>query len=85
VNNVVRQIMKLFIKELMKLIKKILMGLLDVFINGPFVNYYRDNKYPLISDTAIEIANKIGWDKMYEKAKEAQKNGTSTINLKEYE
>ena len=32
-----------------------------------------------------EIANKIGWDKMMEKAKEAQKNGTSRINLKEYE
>jgi hypothetical protein len=31
----------------------------------------------------IEIANKIGWDKMMEKDKETQKNGTSTINLKE--
>jgi hypothetical protein len=77
--------MKQFIKELMKIFKKILTGLLDVFINGPFVNYYRDSKYPLISDRAKEIANKIGWDKMMEKAKEAQKNGTSTINLKEYE
>jgi hypothetical protein len=85
VNNVARQIMKQFIKELMKIFKKILIGLLDVFVNGPFVNYYRDSKYPLISDRAKEIANKIGWDKMMEKVKEAQKNGTSTINLKEYE
>jgi hypothetical protein len=42
-------------------------------------------KPQMISIRAIEIANKIGWDKMMEKAKEAQKNGTSTINLKEYE
>jgi NAD(P)H-flavin reductase len=56
-----------------------------VFINGPFVNFYKITRYPLISDTAIEIANKIGWDKLYEKAKEAQKNGTSTINLNDYE
>jgi hypothetical protein len=69
----------------MVLVKKILMGLLDVFINGSFINFYRITKYPLVSDKAIEIANKIGWDKLYEKAKEAQKNGTSTINLKEYE
>ena len=69
----------------MVLVKKILMGLLDVFVNGPFINFYKITKYPLISDRAIEIANKIGWDKLYEKAKEAQKNGTSTINLKEYE
>jgi NAD(P)H-flavin reductase len=67
------------------MIKKILIGLLDVFINGPFVNFYKITRYPLISNTAIEIANKIGWDKMYEKAKEAQKNGTSTINLNDYE
>jgi hypothetical protein len=69
----------------MKLFKEILLGLLDVFINGPVVNFYKTTRYPLISDTAIEIANKIGWDKMYEKAKEAQKNGTSTINLNDYE
>jgi hypothetical protein len=67
------------------MIKKILIGLLDVFVNGLFVNFYKITRYPLISDRAIEIANKIGWDKLYEKAKEAQKNGTSTINLKEYE
>ena len=67
------------------MIKKILIGLLDVFINGSFVNFYKTTKYPLVSDKAIEIANKIGWNKMMEKAKEAQKNGTSTINLKEYE
>jgi hypothetical protein len=42
-------------------------------------------KPQMISIRAIEIANKIGWDKIMEKAKEAQKNGTSTINLKEYE
>jgi hypothetical protein len=42
-------------------------------------------KPQMISIRTIEIANKIGWDKMMEKAKEAQKNGTSTINLKEYE
>jgi hypothetical protein len=69
----------------MVLVKKILIGLLDVFINGSFINFYRITKYPLVSDKAIEIANKIGWNKMMEKAKEAQKNGTSTINLKEYE
>jgi NAD(P)H-flavin reductase len=69
----------------MKIFKKILIGLLDVFVNGPFINFYKITKYPLVSDKAIEIANKIGWDKMYEKAKEAQQNGTSTINLKEYE
>jgi hypothetical protein len=67
------------------MIKKILIGLLDVFINGSFVNFYKTTRYPLVSDKAIEIANKIGWNKMMEKAKEAQKNGTSTINLKEYE
>jgi NAD(P)H-flavin reductase len=66
------------------MIKKILIGLFDVFINGPFVNGLKDRK-SLISERAIEIANKIGWDKMMEKAKEAQRNGTSTINLKEYE
>jgi NAD(P)H-flavin reductase len=66
------------------MIKKILIGLFDVFINGPFVNGLKDRK-SLISERAIEIANKIGWDKMMEKAKEAQQNGTSTINLKEYE
>jgi hypothetical protein len=64
------------------MIKKILIGLLDVFINGSFVNFYKTTRYPLVSDKAIEIANKIGWNKMMEKAKEAQKNGTSTINLK---
>ena len=69
----------------MVLVKKILIGLLDVFINGPFINFYKITKYPLISDRAIEIANKIGWNKMMEKAKEAQKNGTSTINLDDYE
>ena len=67
------------------MIKKILIGLLDVFVNGSFVNFYKTTRYPLVSDKAIEIANKIGWNKMMEKAKEAQKNGTSTINLKEYE
>jgi hypothetical protein len=66
------------------MIKKILIGLFDVFINGPFVNGLKERK-SLISDTAIEIANKIGWDKLYEKSKEAQKNKTSIINLKEYE
>ena len=66
------------------MIKKILIGLFDVFINGPFVNGLKERK-SLISERAIEIANKIGWDKMMEKAKEAQQNGTSTINLKEYE
>ena len=66
------------------MIKKILIGLFDVFINGPFVNGLKERK-SLISERAIKIANKIGWDKMMETAKEAQQNGTSTINLKEYE
>jgi hypothetical protein len=64
--------------------KKILLFFLDLLIYGPFINGLKERN-PLISDKAIEIANKIGWDKMMEKAKEAQKNGTSTINLKEYE
>jgi hypothetical protein len=70
------------------MIKKILIGLLDVFVlgpKGPFINFLKRTEYPLVSDRAKRIANKIGWDKMYEKAKEAQQNGTSTINLKEYE
>jgi hypothetical protein len=66
------------------MIKKILIGLFDVFINGPFVNGLKERK-SLISERAIKIANKIGWDKLYEKSKEAQKNKTSIINLKEYE
>jgi hypothetical protein len=57
---------------------------LDLLIYGPFVNGLKERN-PLISERAIKIANKIGWDKMMEKAKEAQQNGTSTINLKEYE
>jgi hypothetical protein len=64
--------------------KKILLLFLDLLIYGPFINGLKERN-PLISDRAIEIANKIGWDKMMEKTKEAQKNGTSTINLKEYE
>jgi hypothetical protein len=64
--------------------KKILLLFLDLLIYEPFINGLKERN-PLISDKAIEIANKIGWDKMMEKAKEAQKNGTSTINLKEYE
>jgi hypothetical protein len=64
--------------------KKILLLFLDLLIYGPFINGLKERN-PLISDKAIEIANKIGWNKMMEKAKEAQKNGTSTINLKEYE
>jgi hypothetical protein len=64
--------------------KKILLLFLDLLIYGPFINGLKERN-PLISDKAIEIANKIGWDKIMEKAKEAQKNGTSTINLKEYE
>ena len=69
----------------MNLFKKTLISLLNVFIKSPFVNFYKTTRYPLISDTAIEIANKIGWDKLYEKAKEAQKNKKSIINLKDYE
>ena len=64
--------------------KKILLFFLDLLIYGPFVNGLKERK-SLISERAIEIANKIGWDKMMEKAKDAQQNGTSTINLKEYE
>jgi hypothetical protein len=64
--------------------KKILLLFLDLLIYGPFVNGLKERN-PLISERAIKIANKIGWNKMMEKAKEAQQNGTSTINLKEYE
>ena len=58
--------------------KVLYVGLIDLLT-------YDRIKPQMISIRAIEIANKIGWDKMMEKAKEAQKNGTSTINLKEYE
>lgn len=42
-------------------------------------------KPQMISNRTKSIASKIGWDKLYEKAKEAQKKGNSTINLKDYE
>jgi|LakMenE18May11ns_1017448.scaffolds.fasta_scaffold8678718_2 hypothetical protein len=58
--------------------KVLYVGLIDLLT-------YDRIKPQMISIRAIEIANKIGWDKIMEKAKEAQKNGTSTINLKEYE
>jgi hypothetical protein len=58
--------------------KVLYVGLIDLLT-------YDRIKPQMISIRTIEIANKIGWDKMMEKAKEAQKNGTSTINLKEYE
>jgi hypothetical protein len=58
--------------------KVLYVGLIDLLT-------YDRIKPQMISIRAIEIANKIGWNKMMEKAKEAQKNGTSTINLKEYE
>ena len=58
--------------------KVLYVGLIDLLT-------YDRIKPQMISIRAIEIANKIGWDKMMEKTKEAQKNGTSTINLKEYE
>jgi hypothetical protein len=58
--------------------KVLYVGLIDLLT-------YDRIKPQMISIRAIKIANKIGWDKMMEKAKEAQKNGTSTINLKEYE
>jgi hypothetical protein len=58
--------------------KVLYVGLIDLLT-------YDRIKPQMISIRAKEIANKIGWDKMMEKAKEAQKNGTSTINLKEYE
>ena len=49
------------------------------------INFFKITEFPLISDRAYAIADKIGWDKLYEKAKEAQKNGTSTIKLVEDE
>ena len=49
------------------------------------INFFRITEYPLVSDRAKKIANKIGWDKLYEKAKEAQKNGTCTIKIEEDE
>jgi hypothetical protein len=58
--------------------KVLYVGLIDLLT-------YDRIKPQMISIRAIEIANKIGWDKIMEKAKETQKNGTSTINLKEYE
>ena len=58
--------------------KVLYVGLIDLLT-------YDRIKPQMISIRTIEIANKIGWDKIMEKAKEAQKNGTSTINLKEYE
>lgn len=51
---------------------------IDSFVFFPIL---KRKSYPLISDRAYVIADKIGWDKLYEKSKEAQKNGTSTIKL----
>ena len=51
----------------------------------PIINFFRITEYPLVSDRAKNIADKIGWDKLYEKSKEAQKNGTCTIKIEEDE
>lgn len=64
--------------------------LLNIFIKilileNPIVNFIKLTEYPLVSDRAKRIANKIGWDKLYEKSKEAQINGTCTIKLEEDE
>ena len=64
--------------------------LLNIFIKilileNPIVNFIKLTEYPLVSDRAKRITNKIGWDKLYEKSKEAQINGTCTIKLEEDE
>lgn len=51
------------------------------FLFSSIANFFKTTEFPLVSNRAKEIANKIGWDKLYEKAKEAQKNGTSTIKI----
>lgn len=51
------------------------------FLFPNIANFFKATEYPLVSDRAKKIADKIGWDKLYKKAKEAQKNGTSTIKV----
>jgi hypothetical protein len=66
--------------------KKLLNILIKILIlENPIVNFVKITEFPLISDRAYAIANKIGWKKLYEKSKEAQKNGTCTIKLEEDE
>ena len=63
--------------------------LINFFIKISFleniINFFKATEFPLVSDRAKNIADKIGWDKLYEKSKEAQKNGTCTIKLEEDE
>jgi hypothetical protein len=66
--------------------KKLLNILIKILIlENPIVNFVKITEFPLISDRAYAIADKIGWDKLYEKSKEAQKNGTCIIKLAEDE
>ncbi len=64
-------------------LKRVFIALLDILIDRPFINFIKHTEYPLVSDRAKIIANKIGWDKLYEKAKEAQENGISMVNIKD--
>lgn len=52
-------------------------NIIKLFINISFlkniVNFFKITDFPLVSDRAKAIANEIGWGKLYEKSKEAQK------------
>jgi hypothetical protein len=67
----------------MLLLKRVFIAVLDILMDRPFINFLKYTEYSLVSDRAKIIADKIGWDKLYEKAKEAQKNGTSMVNIKD--
>ena len=56
-----------------------------LILENPIFNFVKITEYPLVSDRAKNIADKIGWDKLYEKSKEAQMNGTCTIKIEENE
>ena len=65
--------------------KKFIEFLIIIIDSFAFFPILKRKWHPLISDRAYAIANKIGWDKLYEKSKEAQMNGTCTIKLEEDE
>jgi hypothetical protein len=64
-------------------LKRVFTAVLEILMDRPFVNFLKYTECPLVSDRAKIIANIIGWDNLYEKAKEAQKNGTSMVNIKD--
>ena len=65
--------------------KKFIEFLIIIIDSFAFFPMLKRKSHPLVSDRAKNIADKIGWDKLYEKSKEAQMNGTCTIKLEEDE